>query len=58
MLSLNGPPRWWAKNLSGLLGGGGGGRGTPPAAGGQVTGKSIQEVARDLTQAIDRYLDA
>ena len=35
-----------------------GGGGNAAAAGGQVTGKSIQEVARDLTQAIDRYLDA
>ena len=35
-----------------------GGGGNAAAAGGQVTGKPIQEVARDLTQAIDRYLDA
>jgi len=35
-----------------------GGGGNAAAAGGQVTGKSLEEVARELAQAIDRYLDA
>ena len=35
-----------------------GGGGNAAAAGGQVTGKSIEEVASELTQAIDRYLEA
>ena len=35
-----------------------GGGGNAASAGGQVTGKSIQEVAVDLGRAIDRYLDS
>ena len=34
-----------------------GGGGNAAAAGGQVTGKSIDQVARELAQAIDRYLE-
>ncbi len=34
-----------------------GGGGNAAAAGGQVSGKAIEEVALELTQAIDRYLD-
>ncbi|MGE4276382.1 MAG: DHH family phosphoesterase [Lawsonibacter sp.] len=34
-----------------------GGGGNAAAAGSQVSGKSIEEVALELTQAIDRYLD-
>lgn len=34
-----------------------GGGGNAAAAGGQVSGKSVEEVAADLAQAIDRYLD-
>jgi c-di-AMP phosphodiesterase-like protein len=35
-----------------------GGGGNAEAAGGQVTGKPLDAVAKDLTQAIDRYLDS
>ena len=35
-----------------------GGGGNAASAGGQVTGKSIEEVAVELGRAIDRYLDA
>ena len=35
-----------------------GGGGNAAAAGGQVTGKSLEEVAAELAQAIDRYLDS
>ncbi len=35
-----------------------GGGGNAAAAGGQVTGRPIQEVAQDLCRAIDRYLEA
>ena len=35
-----------------------GGGGNAAAAGGQVSGKPIEEVAVELTRAIDRYLDA
>ena len=35
-----------------------GGGGNAASAGGQVTGKSIQEVAVELGRAIDRYLDS
>ncbi len=35
-----------------------GGGGNAAAAGGQVSGKSVQEVASQLTHAIDHYLDA
>ena len=35
-----------------------GGGGNAAAAGGQVTGKTLQEVAQELTQAIDRYLES
>ena len=34
-----------------------GGGGNAAAAGGQVTGKSIEDVARELMQAIDQYLE-
>lgn len=34
-----------------------GGGGNAAAAGGQVSGKSVEEVALELSQAIDRYLD-
>jgi len=34
-----------------------GGGGNAAAAGGQVTGKSMDQVARELAQAIDRYLE-
>ena len=37
----------------GVLGGGGG---TAPAAGGQITGQSVEQVAQALAQAIDQYL--
>ena len=30
---------------------------TPAAAGGQVAGKTLEQVAVELTQAIDRYLE-
>ena len=40
-----------------LLGLGLGGGGNAAAAGGQVQGKTIQEVARELAQAIDKYLE-
>ena len=34
-----------------------GGGGNAAAAGGQVTGKSIEDVARELMQSIDQYLE-
>jgi len=34
-----------------------GGGGNAAAAGGQVSGRSVEEVAVDLGRAIDRYLD-
>ena len=34
-----------------------GGGGNAAAAGGQVQGKPIQEVAKELAQAIDKYLE-
>ena len=35
-----------------------GGGGNAAAAGGQIVGRPIGEVAQELTQAIDRYLDS
>ena len=35
-----------------------GGGGNAAAAGGQVSGKTLDEVAAELKQSIDRYLDA
>ena len=35
-----------------------GGGGTAEAAGGQVSGRTIEEVAVELGRAIDRYLDS
>jgi len=34
-----------------------GGGGNAAAAGGQVAGKTLEQVAVELTQAIDRYLE-